>query len=179
MERKILSGNHHMNNFKIIMMGSSRIFFSICFFALITITFTSCEENMWLRSEKKLRNDIQGTWNRLFVTSHVTANEYWTFKDGVIAITTVEITGSSLDDGYADVNKTDGQDTLTLDYGNYNVDAKIDNAYLRLSGLEENIIESAKQGLNAKWTIVDIDSKTFYIAAENGSAIIQREFEKK
>lgn len=147
--------------------------------AIAALTFAGCEENMWLKSEKKLRNNLEGTWTRLWVTKVVTVNESWTFRDGVIVIVSTELTTNSLDDGYIDLNTSDNKDTVTYDVGNYSVDAKVDNAYLRLSNLEENIIEAAKQGLSAKWTIVDIDGSLLYIAAENSSAIIQREFEKK
>jgi len=145
---------------------------------LIAITFAGCEENMWLKSEKKLRGKIEGSWTRLQVSANYSSDEIWTYRDGVIVIVTTEKKSNGTDEGYADFNKSD-LDTLVLDVGNYSLDAKIDNAYLKLSGLEENIVESAKQGLNAKWTIVDIDGSVLYIAAENGSAVIQREFEKR
>ncbi len=150
----------------------------IVLFVSLVIGMSGCEENMWLRSEKKLRGKIEGSWNKLFVTQQVVSKETWTFKDGVLVITGVEKNPNSIDDGIADVVQNDGSDTLSMDIGNYSIDAKIDNAYLKLSNLEKNVVESAKQGLNGKWTIVDIDNNTLYIAAENGSAIIQREFEK-
>jgi|GEM_PF-699035 len=146
---------------------------------LLVAGFISCEENMWLKSEKKLRGQIEGTWDKLFVTSHVYTNETWEFKDGTILITVTEKTDNHFDDGYVDLNKADGLDTMIMDLGNYSINAKIDNAYLTLSNLEENVVESAKQGLNAKWTIVDISNGGMYIAADNGTAIIQREFEKE
>lgn len=149
------------------------------FVILALIGFSSCEENMWLRSEKKVRNKLEGTWNRLFVTSVISKNETWNFANGVVVIVETEKIDNHTDDGFIDLNKTDNVDTITVDYGNYSVDAKIDNVYLKLSNLEENVVESAKQGLSAKWTFVDIDNHIMYIAADNGAAIVQREFEKK
>lgn len=165
------------NHFSLMVSVKSGVKISLLF--LISLTFSSCEENMWLRSEKKLRGKIEGSWSRLFVTSNVTNNETWTFNDGVLVIDITEKTPNNKDDNYDDSNDADGLDTLYMDYGNYSVDANLDNAYLKLDNLEKFTIESAKQGLNAKWTIVDIDGGILYIAAENGSAIIQREFEKK
>lgn len=157
---------------------NSKFTLNIFFLCLMAIGFYSCEENMWLKSEKKLRNNLEGTWNKLFVTANVSSIETWTFKDGVILIVGTEKKDNGIDDGYTDLVTNDKLDTLMLDAGNFSVDAKIDNSYIKLYNLEETVIESAKQGLNGKWTIVDIDSDILYIAADNGSAIIQREFQK-
>jgi hypothetical protein len=153
-------------------------FIALFLLALMVTGFYSCEENMWLKSEKKLRGQVEGSWNRLYPGAGVQVYETWTFKDGVVSIVITEKEHNTTDEGYADFNKTD-VDTISVDYGNFSIDTKIDNAYLKLSNLEKNVVESAKQGLNAKWTIVDISGTILYIAAENGSAIIQREFEKK
>ena len=146
---------------------------------MAVFAFSSCEENMWLRSEKKLKSQIQGTWSRIPLQANAKKDETWTIRDGVIAIAETEKQNNGKDDGYKDMNTSDNLDTLVYDLGNYSVDAKLDNAYIRLSGLEEDVVESAKQGLSAKWTIVDIDNSILVLAAENGSAVIQREFEKK
>lgn len=145
----------------------------------VVLFLSSCEENMWLRSEKKVRNELEGNWNRLSMTKNVIKIETWSFKDGVVVITETEMVPNNLDDGFKDLNTSDGLDTVTIDVGNFSLDTKLNNVFLRLSELEKNVVESAKQGLNAKWTIVDIDKNLLFIAADNGSAIIQREFEKK
>ena len=48
---------------------------------LLSITFTACEQNDLLLSEKKLNEEIQKSWKVLYSNSN-DSHETWSFKDG-------------------------------------------------------------------------------------------------
>jgi hypothetical protein len=132
--------------------------------SLSLLLLFSCEENTGLVSEKKIKKEIQGTWNRAFLTvDSVQTVEHWVLADGKISI--------YLGDKYHNPELTDE--------GYYSVDAKLSGIFLKLSQLEENVPAQAQQKLNAKWNIVELHDGILYIATDEGTGGVRdREFIK-
>lgn len=157
----------------------------IAFFASISF-FYSCENFDWFRSEDTMKKQLEGTWSREFFTNNL-KTELWTFKEGKLRVFSYDlapydtncahITGGC-DEGLADLNKKDGNDTLILDSGAYVVDAKLTVSYLKTSNLVANGVE---YNYTYKWTIVQIDEKILELVADRKDIAgnIQREFEKE
>ena len=157
-------------------------------FVSALIVFSSCENFTWFQSEDTVKKEIQGTWERQFLSvNEITYfHEYWDFKDGKVHVFSHDLTPydpacthmqNYCDEGYPDLIRTDGNDTIILDSGNYAIDAKIDKVFLNtteLTAIDEN-------NYNHKWTIVDIDNSILYIAADKTdlTGIVQREFNKQ
>lgn len=140
-----------------------------------------CENFTWFQSEGTVNKQIQGTWKREFLRI-IDQHEEWTFKDGKINVIRYDLqdtcVGYYCDQGIRDVNFFDKNDTILLDTGNYNVDAKIDKVFLKTTDFKASQPEN---NYNHKWTIVEIDGEILYIAADGTDdiGVVQREFVKK
>jgi hypothetical protein len=136
--------------------------------ALLTcvLLFSSCENNQWFRSEKDLKNKIQGSWKRQFFTSLPNPDlglnfneEYWTFKEGDVFRMRIE-----------------GSLTDTIDKGIYTIDAKWFSSYLKMEGFSTDTTGA----FNNKFTIVELDKDVLLIATDvPRGGIAQYEFSRK
>lgn len=135
------------------------------FAGMILFTMNSCENKQWLQSEKKLKKEIQGSWQRIYASPSIENKyEHWIFSDGTLYITKRTIDGS-ID---------------TTDIGKYRIDATMFEPFLITSDLEQNVPNVAMEKLNGKWSIVELDGGILYIAHHpDNSGAIQREFIKK
>lgn len=141
---------------------------------------------MILKSEKKMKQDIQGTWRRDFQGRHpffpfcgsdsVYYAEYWTFE-GDNLYTTLEYVGNpSCDRGTVDLNVPDGVDTTVL--SKFKIDTKILDAFLKfqiISGINDSVISFPD-----KWEFVTLDNDVLYLATDDpkGTSVLQLEFAK-
>jgi len=113
--------------------------------AFLMITFTSCENNDLLLSEKKLEDNLEKTWKYLYANSN-DSQERWTFENGVVTLTVAN----------------------QVYTGNYQVDAKFSKAYVNLSnftftGTTNSGMTAAD--LNRAWTIVVLKDNVLYLSA--------------
>ena len=121
--------------------------------AFLMITFTSCENNDLLLSEKKLEDNLEKTWKYLYANSN-DSQERWTFENGVVTLTVAN----------------------QVYTGNYQVDAKFSKAYVNLSnftyaGTTNSGMTAAD--LNRAWTIVVLKDNVLYLSATDTRGAIR------
>lgn len=144
-------------------------------FLLLAIIFTSCEDNMFLRSEKKMKRELQGTWQREFLgdtSKHY--NEYWIFNGSdLYTVTELFDPPDTYDDCAPDERLSDNMDTSII--SGFDVDARIFKAFLKLQARYE-----CDTGFVDKWEFIELDDGVLYLAADNpiGPGVKQVEFYK-
>ena len=133
-------------------------FFKQLFFVILAsavVMLSACESNNHLRSEKKIKSQIQGTWKLVYPIG----SELWTFDDGTFYVSK-NIAGAVL------------QDT-----GIYSVEATWKEPYVTIKDAE---LINTSVDLNGKWTIIELDNKVLYFTIRpSGSGLEQREFIKE
>lgn len=150
------------------------------------LIFSSCEESMILKSEKKMKEDIQGTWRRDFQGRDVkmvncpaphdssSLSEYWTFKDNMLYTTFEYEPTLGCDRGTIDLNKND-VDTVIV--SQFKIDTRILDAFLKLqliSGAGDSAITYVD-----KWEFITLDGKVLYLATDDPKGgVLQMEFAK-
>lgn len=157
--------------------------------ALTVFLFPSCDDVMILKSEKKMKEDLQGEWLRSFQgqtpyilncpSNHDSAfyEEHWTFN-GSNLHTTFHYGPYSCDRGTPDFNKTDRVDTVLV--CTFNVDARLTRAYLKLQLISGLVPNDSTSEYFDKWEFVELSDDVLYLAtdARNNSGVEQREFSK-
>lgn len=157
----------------------------IFLFAMAVVVFSSCEDSMVLKSEKKMKKDLQGTWKRdfqgrhLFVkvgTDSVFYDENWIFSDDQFYTTYNYYIQNSLDVGTPDINLNDNVDTAII--SKFKVDAKLTRAFLKfqlISGGNDSNVTYID-----KWEFVTLKNSVLYLATDNpdNNGVAQREFYK-
>lgn len=128
----------------------------ILFLLSIVASLSSCENFEWFKSEKGITKELTGTWQREFLTD-TTLIELWTFQDGKL-----------------DIVRVVGNDTLGHGTIDYTIDAGITTSYIKTT-----ILPASDYSENLKWSIVILDNSALYLAANKGTTLLQREFEKK
>lgn len=121
--------------------------------AFLMITFTSCENNDLMLSEKKLEDNLEKTWKYLYANSN-DSQERWTFENGVVTVTVANQTYT----------------------GNYAVDAKFSKAYVNLSNFSYPGITNSGMSaadLNRAWTIVVLKDNVLYLSATDTRGAIR------
>jgi len=152
-----------------------KYFIVFAFFSVVL--FSSCEDNMILRSEKKMKKELQGTWERQFLgDTSIHFREYWTFSGSNLYTTFIENNPPDIiDNGAVDVTLADNVDTVVI--SGFKVDAKITRAYLKLQ-LVDRGVDTTK--FVDKWEFVQLDGSVLYLATDdpNGNSVLQLEFLK-
>lgn len=127
---------------------------------MLMITFSSCEQNDLLMSEKKLEADLQKTWKLLYANSN-DSKETWTFFNGTVTLQVEDRTYT----------------------GTYSVDAKFSKSYVKLDNFSYDGYTNsgmAADDLNRAWTIVVIKDNVLYLSATDArGAIRSLEYVKK
>jgi hypothetical protein len=145
---------------------------TILFAALI---FASCEDSMFLKSEKKMKEDLQGTWQREFLgDTSVHHDEFWIFTGSDLYTTLKEFDPpDQVDNGAPDGNLNDNVDTVVI--SGFKIDARVFRAYLKLQPRMER--DSA---FVDRWEFVKLEDDILHIAADNpiGPGVVQRELYK-
>lgn len=133
---------------------------------LLSLTFTSCEQNDLLLSEKKLNEEIQKSWKVLYSNSN-DSHETWNFNSGGVTM------------NFKRYN-TDGSVKLdTTLIGKYSIDARFSKAYVKLSDFtfsdSMGVTNSGFSAvdLNRAWTIVILDKGVLYLSATDNSGSIR------
>ena len=139
----------------------------ILVFVFLTGLFLSgCENNEILLSEKKLNQEITGTWKIVAPRPSADFVETWIFENGANTV-------SSSNANSPNLNAT----------GGYSIDAKFSKAYISLSGFSfSGRLHSGftAADLNRKWTLVELSESVLYISAtDDGGAIRSMEFVKQ
>ena len=154
--------------------------------AFITlIAFSSCEDSMFLKSEKKMKEDLQGTWLRNFQGINpyfkcsgdsIFYDEYWTFKDDKLYTTINYDQANNCDKGTADSVTSDAIDTVIV--STFKIDTRIFNAYLKLQ-LVSGGSDSGFVFVD-KWEFITLDDEVLYLATDDpkGNSVLQVEFLK-
>jgi hypothetical protein len=174
----------------------------------IVVLMSGCEDNMVLRSSKKMKDELQGTWkrNHLGVIPFFACNtgggnsinyyfqEYWIFKGDRLFTVYNFTTAPSCGSTYPDIGTKDlSIDTIgtnqfvhfdktdTNIVASFDVDANVFRAFLSLefiSGNNDTIISD--NNLVPEWEFVELEDNRLYIAADNetGTSVLQKEFYK-
>ena len=141
------------------------------------ILFSSCEDNMILRSEKKMKKELQGKWEREFLgDTSIHFREYWTFDGGTMYTTFEEKNPPDLvDNGTTDITLADNVDTVVIT--GFKVDARILRAYLKFQLIDRGVDTTV---FVDKWEFVTLDGGVLYLATDDpaSSAVLQVEFKK-
>jgi hypothetical protein len=173
--------------------------------ALVILLFAGCEDNMFLRSSKKMKEELQGTWKRNHLgqfpgslcritpadTSTVYFQEYWIFKDDklytVFDFGTDRSCFNNMDAGTPDLSVVadtinnfyvDSEPKDTNVVANFSIDADVFKAFLNLEFISGNNINDQNLFLVPSWEFVELEDDRLYIAADNetGNEVLQKEF---
>lgn len=132
---------------------------------------------MILRSEKKIKSELQGTWERQFLgDSGIHFREFWTFDGGRLYTTySLEDPPDYTDNGAKDSTLLDNVDTNVI--SGFKIDARILRAYMKLQLIDRGF-DSTK--FVDKWEFVTLDKNVLYMATDdpNGNSVLQIEFLK-
>lgn len=154
---------------------------------LSPLLFTSCEDNMVLRSEKKMKQELQGKWQREFLgvqpyvkycsstTDSVPFNEFWIFQ-GDYYYRVFELESSVFCDfGADDQTLSDLVDTLTI--SKFKIDARLTRAYLKFQLIDRGVDSTA---FVDRWEFVELEDGVLYLATDDpvSNTVLQREFFK-
>lgn len=175
---------------------------------LILSPLAGCEDNMFLRSKKKMKEELQGTWkknhlgnNPSFVCNIAPNNsteffvqEYWIFKDDRLYTVYDYSTSPTCGFTYPDIGTPDlSLDTLasgqyvhfdnsdTNVVAGFSIDTDVFKAFLNLefiSGNNDTLVSD--NNLVPEWEFVELEDNRLYIAADNasGNTVLQMEFYK-
>ncbi|HNR19159.1 MAG TPA: hypothetical protein PKN75_03260 [Bacteroidia bacterium] len=111
------------------------------------------------KSEKKIKSDIQGTWDMIiFKTDEL--DQTWIFTSDSLYLLRQESLGSSNYD--------------TVDVVDYKIDVTVSAPYVIVDGIELD------PEYNKKWTITQLDTKVLAIACDyKNGGVLQKEFVKR
>ena len=151
------------------------------------IGFSSCEDDMFLRSEKKMRHEIQGTWERQTqgvqayascpgIGDSIPYTENWVFTDDNLYTTFNYGLAMPCDRGTPDKNFQDKTDTAIV--AKFKIDARIFDAFLKLQ-LVSGADDTAYAFID-KWEFVTLDHDVLYLATDDpkSGSVRQVEFYK-
>lgn len=134
----------------------------LSFLALLTLVviFSACESNHMFKSEKKIKSDIQGTWDMIVFRSDE-ADQNWIITADTLYIMLEKTVGSATFDTVARVP--------------YKIDVTVSAPYLII----DNIVTPTPE-YNKKWTITQLDTKVLAIACDyKDGGVLQKEFVKR
>ena len=144
-------------------------------FVLVVLFFSSCEDNMFLRSEKKMKKELQGTWQREFLgDTSIHYQEQWVFTgDKLYTVFRKDNPPDLYDDGSPDSTIADNQDTNI--YTKFTLDAKTFKAFLKFQ-----LVYGDTAKFIDKWEFVTLDNDVLYLATDDptSNTVLQLEFYK-
>ncbi len=142
---------------------------------------------MILKSDKKMKSDLQGTWQKSFQgrTPYLSCNpigdsipyqEYWTFKDDNLYTTFEYQFPVPCDRGTLDTIYVDGVDTGVV--SKFKIDTRILDAFLKFQ-LVSGAGDSTYTFID-KWEFVTLDNDVLYLATDDpvSNSVLQLEFSK-
>jgi hypothetical protein len=154
----------------------------------VILTFSACEDSMFLKSEKKMKEDIQGSWLRNFQGRDIYISncpsggdtiyvrEEWNFTGNMLHTTFQYSPALACDRGTVDLNTSDDIDTVVI--SQFKIDTRIFDAFLKfqiISGANDSVITFPD-----KWEFITLDDDLLYLATDNpsGTSVLQLEFSK-
>lgn len=147
---------------------------------LFAVLFTACEDNMWLRSEKKLKEKIQGTWeHETLGDTNIHYREQWIFEGDMLHTVFIEFPdfndSGTKDSSFSPFYPDDNADTVVKT--KFTIDTRITRAFLKLQLIDRGIDTTT---FVDKWEFVELDDKVLYLATDDpvSGAVLQREFFK-
>lgn len=144
-------------------------------FGSLIVILSSCEDSMVLRSEKKMKKEIQGTWEREFLgDTAVHYSEQWIFNGDKLYTVLTELDSPDFyDNGAPDSTIADNRDTSVI--AKFEIDAKITRAYLKFQLVNGDTIRFID-----KWEFVTLDNDVLYLATDDPetNTVLQLEFAK-
>ncbi len=144
-------------------------------FGILAVILSSCEDNMILRSEKKMKEELQGTWQREFLgDTAVHHEEQWIFVgDKLYTVFREDDTPDIYDNGAPDSTLADNQDTSIVT--NFKIDTKILKAFIKFQ-----LIYGDTTRFVDKWEFVTLEDGVLYLATDDpaSSTVLQLEFYK-
>lgn len=138
----------------------------------LLVVLAGCESKTLLRSEKKLKSDIQGHWRPIKGISHYGTAVYpnnvqWFFENGIVKIVFVDANGKD----------------MIYDQASYSINSKVDNSFLTISGFATDEYRNSNPnsyGFDIEWTIVQLSATVLDIAGHpHDGGLVEIEFEKK
>ncbi len=148
---------------------------NLVLFVLVALLFSACEDNMFLRSEKKMKSELQGTWQREFLgDTAVHYSEQWIFNgDKLYTVYQRDDPPDHYDDGSPDSTLSDNRDTNI--YTKFSLDAKTFKAFLKFQ-----LINGDTSRFVDKWEFVTLDKGVLYLATDDpkSNTVLQLEFYK-
>jgi hypothetical protein len=141
-----------------------------CMILFTIISLNSCVKQEYLKSEKAIKKDLQGTWFLIPIPRYDTIwnpdltynviehSESWTFDDTRVTIKNNNLTSTST----------------------YSVNTSLSKAEFNLDGITPEFIPPARVRSNGKWQIVKLDGSYLIIASDKdgASGLTQLEFHK-
>jgi len=144
-------------------------------FGILAVILSSCEDNMILRSEKKMKEELQGTWQREFLgDTAVHFQEQWIFEgDKLYTVLRLDDLPDIYDNGAPDSTLADNQDTSIVT--KFKIDAKILDAFIKFQ-----LIYGDTARFIDKWEFVTLEDGVLYLATDDPqtNAVLQLEFYK-
>ena len=154
----------------------------------VIITFSACEDSMFLKSENKMEDDIQGKWLRNFqgrtiyiancpvLHDTVEVTEQWEFVGNMLYTTFQYDPPLACDRGTVDLDLTDDIDTVVV--SQFKIDTRIFDAFLKfqfISGTADSV-----SSFPDKWEFITLDDDVLYLATDNvnNTGVLQLEFSK-
>ena len=139
---------------------------------------------MFLRSEKKMKQELQGTWQREFLgdikilkcgIDSTFYRELWTFDGDRLVTTYSHEVFVGCDFGAKDSTNVDLLDTLVL--SKFKVDANLSRAFLKLQLIDRGNDTTV---FVDKWEFVELEKGVLYLATDDpkSNSVLQREFFK-
>lgn len=144
-------------------------------FGILAVVLSSCEDNMILRSEKKMKKELQGTWQREFLgDTAVHYQEQWIFVgDKLYTVLREDDPPDTFDNGAPDSTIADNQDTSIVT--GFKIDTKILDAFIKFQ-----LIYGDTAFFVDKWEFVTLEDGILYLATDDPetNAVLQLEFYK-
>ena len=133
---------------------------------------------MFLRSEKKMKEELQGKWQREFLgDSSIHHSEFWIFEgDNLYTTYTLFDPPDQNDDGAPDLTIADNSDTIVI--SGFKIDTKTFRAYLKFQLITRGLNDTTP--FYDKWEFVTLEDGVLYLATDNvdGTTVLQQEFFK-
>lgn len=119
----------------------------------------SCEKPMFLRSEKKMKKAVAGTW-MINSMPRTKTEEQWTFDNGVVQRYAPDSTGTFSE----------------IDRGYYALDGRLSSAFIEITDFKLSVFE-----YNARYQIIQLDDEIFIITTNEtkGGGLLTLEFYRK
>ena len=126
-----------------------------CCVLLLLMSF-SCGDNLLFKSEKKIKQEVQGVWENILL-NQMQSREYWALENGNIYL--LELNGNKFD---------------TIDAGQYSIDAKLAKAYIDIRDFTST--QALLSDYNSRWSIIELTDDLLYITTRQSGGLLQKEF---